>query len=333
MKHLRNPEVVKTLILYLALAVAGTAAAYSLERRYALFTLCLSAVFILVWFVSTYKRYKRIALLSADLDRILHGDNRISLESYAEGELAILQSEIYKMTVRLREQQQRLKEDKIYLADSIADISHQIRTPLTSINLLISLMSEPDITDERRGELSRELYTLLSRIDWLITTLLKISKLDAGTVKFKKESITLEELIGRSAAPVMVPMELKGQRFKYAAKGDFSGDISWTVEALTNIIKNCMEHTPDGGRVEIEAQENPLYTEITVSDSGSGIAEEDLPHIFERFYKGKNSDDKSFGIGLALARMIVTSQNGTLKAENKPDRGAKFTLRFYKGVV
>lgn len=237
------------------------------------------------------------------------------------------------MTIRLREQQQTLTREKAYLADSIADISHQIRTPLTSINLLIGLLSEPKLTDARRQQLIHELYELLSRIDWLITTLLKISRLDAGTVQFKQEQVSLEELLKKSCVTLLIPMELRGQELRIHADGAFRGDLSWTSEAIGNIVKNCMEHTPEGGRIEIEATENALFSEIIIKDNGTGISPEDLPHIFERFYKGKDSDGKSFGIGLALSRMIIAGQGGTVKAENRKPVGAMFTIRFYKGTV
>lgn len=265
-----------------------------------------------------------------DINRILHEDVHISFEKYEEGELAILESEVQKMVVRLREQQQQLLDDKMYLAESIADISHQIRTPLTSINLLVSFLSEPDITEEKRQKTIRELYELLSRIDWLITTLLKISKLDAGTIQLKQEEMTMKTLIQQSVEPLLVPIELRGQVLQIEAQGRFEGDLNWTSEAIGNIVKNCMEHTPAGGKLHISATENALYQEIIIEDTGSGIAPEDLPHIFERFYKGKNSSDKSFGVGLALARGIINTQNGTVKAENKKEGGARFMIRFYK---
>lgn len=334
MKFLRNKEVAKTLFFQILISAIAVAIAFVWETRFGVLTAALSAILLLTNTVSTYRRYKRIYNLSADIDRILHGDDvKVSLNKYHEGELGVLQSEIHKMTSRLREQKQQLQDDKIYLADSIADISHQIRTPLTSINLLVQFLSEPNISDERRMKLTHELLGLLSRIDWLITTLLKISKLDAGTVQFKQETLPLDELIRRSTSPLLVPIELREQTLAVGAEGNFTGDVSWTVEAISNIVKNCMEHTPDGGRIEIKANENALYTEIIISDNGTGIDKEDLPHIFERFYKGKNSDDKSFGIGLALARTIITSQNGTIKAENNADKGALFTIRFYKGTV
>lgn len=333
MKVFRNSEVLKTLAVFGVLSAVATVAAWIWNGQFGLFTLLLCVLFNLVWLISTSRRYQRIAELSEEIDRILHGEGQITLEQYAEGELGILQSEVYKMTVRLREQRQRLQDDKGFLADSIADISHQIRTPLTSINLLVSFLAERDITDERRLKLTRELYELLSRIDWLITTLLKMSKLDAGTIHLKAEHISLEELIRTATGPLLVPIELREQTLQIVAEGDFNGDISWTCEAIANIVKNCMEHTPAGGTLNIRALDNALYTEIVISDNGSGISKEDLPHIFERFYKGKGSDDKSFGIGLALARTIITTQDGTIKAENIAPHGAKFTIRFYKGTV
>lgn len=332
-KLLKNKEVRRTLVLQVLLAAAACTVCYYIDIRAGQITIVLSLLLILIYYVSTYKRYQKIASLAGDINKLLHGDNSISLENYSEGELGILHSEIYKMTIRLREQQQKLMSDKAYLADSMADISHQIRTPLTSINLLVQLLSEPNLTDERRQQLTHELYGLLSRIEWLITTLLKISKLDAGTVQFRQEKVSMEMLIKKSCSTLLVPIELRGQELVVHADGEFNGDVSWTCEAIGNIVKNCMEHTPEGGKIEIEATENVLYTEILIKDNGTGIAKEDMPHIFERFYKGKDSDDKSFGVGLALSRMIITSQKGTVKAENRKPSGAMFSIRFYKGTV
>ncbi len=332
-KLLKNKEVRRTLFWQVVISAIACAVCYYIDIRAGQIATVLSLLLILIYYISTYKRYRKIASLAGDINKVLHGDNTISLENYSEGELGILHSEIYKMTIRLREQQQKLMSDKEYLADSIADISHQIRTPLTSINLLVQLLSAPDLTDERRQQLTHELYGLLSRIDWLITTLLKISKLDAGTVQFKEEKVSLEALINKSCSTLLVPIELRGQELVINAAGDFIGDLAWTCEAIGNIVKNCMEHTPEGGKIEIEAAENTLYSEIVIKDNGTGISQEDMPHIFERFYKGKDSDDKSFGVGLALARMIITSQKGTVKAENQKPTGAMFSIRFYKGTV
>lgn len=333
-KLLRNPEVRKTLLVYGAITLPASIIASYWDWKCGLYTFAICMIFIGIYVGSTYKRYNRIKLLASEIDEILHGDGfTISLDEYEEGELGILQSEIHKMTTRLHEQKLRLQEDKIYLADSLADISHQIRTPLTSINLLVSMLADPDLSEERRMKLNHELLGMLSRIDWLITTLLKISKLDAGTVQMKKEEISLSELLQKATMTVLVPMELKNQTLRIEAEGNFLGDIAWSSEAIGNVVKNCMEHTSEGGIVQLTAIENTLYTEIVVEDNGPGIAKEDLGHIFERFYKGKHNDKQSFGIGLAFARMVVSKQNGVIKAENLAEGGARFTIRFYKGTV
>jgi len=330
---LRNPEIYKMLILQIIITILAAVMAFWIDRQAGIIVTAACLLLLLIHLIGTVRRYRKIRSFAEDVNRILHGDNGVSLDHYAEGELGILHSEIYKMTVRLRDQQHRLLEDKIYLADSIADISHQIRTPLTSINLMVQLLSEPNQTEERRRELLHDLQDMLLRIDWLITTLLKISKLDAGTVAFKRECMGLEPLIKKACATLLIPIELRNQELSIHATGEFTGDISWTCEALGNIVKNCMEHTPEGGRIQIEADENALYSQIVISDNGKGISAEDLPHIFERFYKGKDSDEKSFGVGLALSRMIITGQKGTIKAENGHRGGAMFTIRFYKGTV
>lgn len=333
MKILRNPEVFRTLVLYTIITMIASVVAFHKDTSTGWAVLALCLVLIGVHFVSTYKRYKKIEALSGDIDSILHGDSNISFEEYEEGELGILQSEIKKMIVKLREQQQMLLSEKKYLADSLADISHQIKTPLTSINLLVSFLRDTNLSEEKRMKYVRELNGLLARVEWLIMVLLKISKLDACTVSFKQEVIPMEQLIRKSVESLLVPIELKGQLLFINASGQFYGDVSWTAEALSNILKNCMEHTKEGGKIDIYAAENPLFTEIVICDNGDGIEKEELPHIFERFYKGKNADGTSFGIGLALARMIITSQNGTIKAENTIDAGVKFTIHFYKRTV
>ena len=332
-KLLKNKEVRKTLLWQILFSATGCCVCFYFDVRSGAAAVILSLILMSVYCIGTFKRYEKLSSLASDINRILHGDNSIDFDNYSEGELSILQSEIYKMTVRLREQQLTLIKEKTYLADSIADISHQIRTPLTSINLLVELLSETNLTEERRNRLTHELYELLSRVDWLITTLLKISKLDAGTVEFKRDRVTLETLIKKSCAPLFIPTELHRQELIIHSDGDFTGDLAWTSEAVGNIVKNCIEHTPEGGTIEIKAAENALYSEIIIQDNGTGIPSEDLPHIFERFYKGKNSDGKSFGIGLNLSRMIINGQGGTVKAENRKPAGARFTVRFYKGTV
>lgn len=332
-KLFRNPEFERSMILHILFSAIVVVMAYIFARNYVIASAVICFVFILLHAASAAVRYRKIAKLSANIDKILHGNDKILIDNYSEGEIGILQSEIYKMTVRLREQQQNLQSDKMYLADSIADISHQIRTPLTSINLIVEMLSKPDVSEKQRIMHCRDLKDLLKRIDWLITSLLKISKLDAGTVEFSKVEIPMSEFIKKACSPLLVPIELREQTLEIEADGSFCGDIDWTLEAVGNILKNCMEHTPSGGTLSVKASENPLYSEIIISDTGCGISKKDLPHIFERFYKGDKSNNNSFGIGLALARMIIKEQNGSIKAESRPICGAEFTVRFYKSAV
>lgn len=334
MKLFRNTEAARSAAVFVIISLIATGAAWYYDDDLAFPAAVICVIFTAAHIISLFWRYRRISKLTSDIDRILHGEDNIRIDQYAEGEIALLQSEVYKMTVRLREQQSKLTDDKVFLADLLADISHQIRTPLTSINILVSMLSEPEMTFEKREQTVHKLYGLLSRIDWLITALLKMSKLDAGTITFRKESVSMSTLLEKACMPVRVPIELRGQELEIQADGELDCDVAWSCEAIGNIVKNCMEHTPDGGRICIKGEKNPLYSEIIITDNGKGISEEDMPHIFERFYKGKDSEDKGgFGIGLALARMIVIGQNGTLKAENAPSGGAMFTMRFYDSTV
>ena len=330
----RNRELKRELIWSAAVTVVFAVGGFFISPVCGALILGLGIVLILLELRFTLRRYDAIAELARDIDGILHGQSAVLITDSDEGELSILNSEIHKMTIRLNEQAGMLRDDKLRLTDAIADIFHQMRTPLTAMNLTTSLLTEEELSFERRIQLTRELKKQLERTQWLVETLLKISRLDAGTVEFKQETVRLDELIARAAAPFEIAMELRGQTFT-AETGDesFIGDMQWTTEAVSNLIKNCMEHTPESGTIRVKTAENSLYTEITVRDSGAGFSAEDLPHIFERFYKGKTSGDANIGIGLALSRMIIAGQNGVLSAKNHEDGGAEFTIRFYKSIV
>ena len=222
MRLLKNKEVRGALLWQLSVAVIACSLCFWFDLRAGLTAVVLSMLLMMIYCIGTYKRYRRIASLAADVNHVLHGDSSIDFDNYSEGELSILHSEIYKMTIRLREQQQKLMKDKEYLADSLADISHQIRTPLTSINLLVERLSASGLTDECRHQLTNELYELLDRIDWLITTLLKISKLDAGTVQFKQEQVSLEELLKSPALLCSYPLSFAVRSLSYVPKEIFT---------------------------------------------------------------------------------------------------------------
>ncbi len=329
---LRNREIKICLIISAIIIVGGTVAGYIIDKRAGYLVLALTVIITLAWSIGAALRYRRISSLANEIDAILHGKENIDLSHYNEGELSLLQSEITKLFVRLREQADMLKDDKTRLADSIADISHQVRTPLTSVNLIAAALLNPALDEEQRRAQVRDMQRQLDRIDWLISSLLKIAKLDAGTIFLRRDKISLKSLIDKAAEPLAIPMELKEQTIEADISGSFIGDLSWTAEAVGNILKNCMEHM-EQGTIYVTTRENSLYSEIIIRDTGPGIDKNDIPHLFERFYKGTNSSEQSVGIGLALSRMIIVKQNGTIKAENYKSGGAVFTIRFYKGTI
>ena len=334
MKLSYNPEIRKFLLITVMPSLLLCFIMAFFSKIAAISVLAVSIFLIVSFFIFTKKRYNRLNALSETIDKILHDNDTINIKSFGEGELSILESDVQKMLVRLRDQKDKLEKERTFLADSIADISHQLRTPLTSINLILSLIEASDTTKERREELLRELSKLITKTEYLVSVLLKISKIDAGTVQFEKKETELNALIRKSAEPLLIPMDIKNQKLSINADDiSLNCDFAWCIEAFGNILKNCTEHTPENGEITVTATNTPIFTEIIITDTGSGFNEEDIPHIFERFYKGRNSSKESFGIGLNLAKMIITAHNGTIKAENSQSGGAEFIIRFYKQIV
>ena len=283
-----------------------------------------------------YRRsiFVRVAGLSAYLHQIEAGDYALDVRDNGEGSFSLLKNDLYKVTVRLREQAELLQKDKSTLSNLIADISHQIKTPLTSLGVLADLLAEDPPEEDRRAFVER-LRAQLGRIQWLVTALLKLARLDAGTAAFRSEPVVLRELVQHALEPLQIPLEIKKQRLE--VHGDdgasFTGDLNWSAEALTNVVKNCVDHTPEGGEIEITYAANVLYAEITISDDGEGIASADLPNIFNRFYRGANASENSVGIGLALAKAIFNAQGGDITVHSQQGMGTHFEIRLFRGVV
>lgn len=328
-----NKELRRGIAILVGATVILTAIGFWVSAACGVLVLIACVVIGVIHIVTEIYRYRRLQKLSADLDRLLISGTPLPITEYNEGELSILANQVQKLTLRLTEAAEVVEADKKYLADSLADISHQLRTPLTAMNLTTTMLRSENLTDAKRMELTGELRSLLTRTDWLVETLLKISKLDAGTVKLAKDTVSIIELISRSAAPIAIPLELRNQTLIVnCGEERFTGDLVWSAEAIGNILKNCMEHTPEGGIITVNAQEAALYTQIEVTDTGPGFDPKDIPHLFERFYKGSNASQNSYGIGLALARTVITAQNGTIQAQNC-ENGAKFIIKFYKQVI
>lgn len=279
-------------------------------------------------------RKKELEDLNLYMQKICSGNYELAIDDNCEGELSILKNNIYKVILLLRSSNDALKKNKANLADSLADISHQLKTPLTSMTVMCDLLkNEQD--EENRKKFLNNIDFQLEKMNWLIITLLKLSKIDAGTVTFKKENYNLLNSVNNAISSFQIIAELKSINIvKKIDENIFvSGDEKWDTEAFSNIIKNCLEHTYDNGMLEISANENSIFTELVIKDNGTGIEEKELKHIFERFYHGKNSSNQSVGIGLALAKTVLQHDQATIDVESKIGQGTTFYIKFYKTIV
>lgn len=333
---LRNKEIrlfLSALTVITAIGMIITAIFISVKA--AILTMVICMLLIICTIIFTNWRYRELEKLAVYLQRISNGDFKLDVRDNAEGELSLLKSQIYKVTKMLSEEGMGLQEDKVKLMNAISDISHQIKTPLTSMTIMADLLGDPQLNSGKREEFTHNIQVQLERMEWLVSSLLKLSKIDAGAITFKKEPVLVNELVKKAVEPLLVPMDIKMQNL--IIKGDpevaIIGDFNWTVEALINIIKNCVEHTAEQGEISIKFSENNLYTEIEISDNGIGIPKEDLPYIFKRFYKGKHAREDSVGIGLAMAHSIITSQQGKIEVQSQKLIGTTFRIKFYKQVI
>lgn len=280
-------------------------------------------------------RKKETQRLTQYLERINKKDYDLRIEENSEDEMSLLQNEIYKTTVMLKEQRDNSQKDKESLKNSLSDISHQLKTPLTSILVMLdTILDDDNMPPEIRREFLYDIRRSANSMSFHIQSILTLSKLDANSIVFKSNDESVSRIISECIHNTEVLSELKGVAVNSDCDDSLTldCDFKWLCEALTNIIKNCIEHTNDGGEVCISAEKKKLYTKITVSDNGVGITPEDLPHIFERFYKGKNSSDESVGIGLAIAKMIIEKSGGIISVYSTVGKGTTFDIRFFTKI-
>lgn len=317
----------------------------------AICTFVTGLIVTVIFIILTNRRYRALAKMAANLDRVLAGERDIRLRDMSEGELAILSSEIDKVIARLNLTVDELQAEKLALSDALADISHQLKTPLTSIAISTELIRDRLSArgdSEDLVERLRLIQALQARVEDLVAALLKLARIDAGVIKLVCGAVDARELVRKSFEPLAIAFDIADVRFSADVQdgASYEGDLTWSVEALENILKNCMEHTPAGGCVSARVTEDVLACRVRIEDTGPGIAESDLPHIFERFYRGSRDANAApsevnpagVGIGLALSKSLVTAQGGTLTAENLRDgngnvTGAAFNLVFFKTVV
>lgn len=348
---LGGARIVTTSINEAASMVTSGASAASAALFAAICTFVTGLIVTVIFIILTNRRYHALAKMAANLDRVLAGERDIRLRDMSEGELAILSSEIDKVIARLNLTVDELQAEKLALSDALADISHQLKTPLTSIAISTELIRDRLSArgdSEDLVERLRLIQTLQARVEDLVAALLKLARIDAGVIKLVRGAVDARELVRKSFEPLAIAFDIADVRFSADVQdgASYEGDLTWSVEALENILKNCMEHTPAGGCVSVRVTEDVLACRIRIEDTGPGIAESDLPHIFERFYRGSRDTDTAssevnpagVGIGLALSKSLVTAQGGTLTAENLRDEngnitGAAFNLVFFKAVV
>lgn len=278
------------------------------------------------------KRERQIDELILYLMRVQDDLELPAIESMNEGRLGILQSEIYKLVVQLKEQYSDERKQKKYMVDMLSDISHQIKTPMTAITLMTELLSAPELPDEKRMDYVEKIHQQTNRITWLVRNLLTLSQLEADMLELKKEEQHLQEMLGAVMDTFEIMAEVKGIELSVDCPEEVSiiCDKQWTREAISNIVKNCIEHTKEGGSVRISAVQNNIVTEITIEDTGEGIPKEHLPNIFKRFYKAPGSSNSSVGIGLCMSKQIIMRQNGTINVESEVGVGSKFIIKMYQ---
>ncbi len=269
-------------------------------------------------------RKREIERLSEDLRLIIDGQ-AIDLRDNREGALSILKNDIHSLASLKDEQVKALARDRDALKDTLANISHQLKTPLTSLNIMADIVE--NAPDEKRAEFMQNIRSELARMEWLVSSLLKFAKLDAGAIEFARERVSSQRLIEYALEPLSILFDVKNQTVEQKGSAEFVCDSRWTAEALTNILKNASEHSPEGGVIRIEAGTNPICKWIKITDSGKGLAKNEIAGLFRRF---EVSCGAGYGIGLPLALAIIRGQSGDIEVSGGGEGiGAAFTLKFY----
>ena len=287
---------------------------------------------ILLYLKHEKDQNKEIKKIARCIEEINKKNYSINIDENSEDELSILKNELYKITIMLKEDAENSKKDKLKLKDSLSDISHQLKTPLTSINIMLdNILDNPDMDSNTKEKFIQNIKREITNISSLVGEILKLSKLDASVIKFEEQQVFIDDIVKSAISNVEMMAELKNINIEVNNQDNIKlvCDAKWQIEAITNILKNCIEHSKDDSTITIDIDSNKIYKQITIKDNGEGIDEKDLPHIFERFYKGKNSSKDSVGIGLALAKTIIEKDNGSIKVDSKKGKQTTFVIKYY----
>ena len=295
--------------------------------------LALSIVILLIVFIRyNHKKENDIKEIIKCIEQINKKNYELQIDSMSEDELSILKNEIYKTTIMLKESAENSNKDKMNLKKSLEDISHQLKTPLTSILVMLdNIIEDPDMDINVRNDFIRDIKRNVVNINFLVQALLKLSKFDANTVHFIKKEYNLKNIINESIKNVSTLCDLRNINIELNIKNDSKiiCDFKWQVEAITNILKNSIDHSKDNQKVIINVENNNVYSTVEIKDYGDGISKKDISHIFERFYKGENATSDSIGIGLGLAKTIIEEDNGNISVDSN-ENGTQFVIKYFK---
>ena len=290
-------------------------------------------LFSLYFYYIKQKQKKEIESIDRYLYSLLSSEINVNLKDFKSGELSRLQNDLLKVTSRLKNALEQTSHSKKELAKNLEDISHQLKTPLTSLTLLNEVLKNSTLAKEKKQEVVQKQSDVIEHMKTLIISLLKVSQIESGTIEFKKEKCSLKEISKNVMEQLEVLIVSKNINIEMKGKEAWViGDKIWLQEALLNIVKNAIEHSEENGKIIIEINDTPIYTELNIIDFGTGISKKDLPHIFERFYKSSNSKD-SIGIGLNMSKSILEKMNATIKAKSIENHKTTFTIHFYKTIV
>lgn len=296
-------------------------------------TLLISFVVLLYIFVKyNIKNDNEIDKIIKCIEDINHKNYELKLDDISEDKLSILKQEIYKTTIMLKENAENSIKDKLDLKNSLQDISHQLKTPLTSINIMLdNIIDDPDMDISVRQNFIRNIKREITNISFLVQSILKLSKFESNTISFVRNKIKVKKIIDESIRNVSNLCDLKDVSIEVnnMCKKDINCDLKWQVEAITNILKNAVEYSKHGDRVLIDCEDNNIYTQIRIIDYGKGMDKEDIQNIFKRFYKGKNSGKDSIGIGLSLSKAIIEEDNGRVTVDSTKNKGTIFTIKYF----
>jgi len=298
----------------------------------------LSTALLFIVIVKEYRNiFNKIRNICSAAEKIINRNFDIELQELGEGEFCILAHQFNEMSKILKHSIEGLKREKVFLKNIISDISHQLKTPLSSVIMFNEIMvNDLIIEEEDRKKLVVQSHEQLNRMEWLILNMLKLARLEAGAIEFDVRENCLGNTIDKSLAPLLIKAENKKQCIKIDGNkaAVLRHDVDWTAEAISNIVKNAIEHTDIHGQIQVKIDETPLCIQIKIMDNGEGIKREDIPRIFERFYKGSNDvNPNSIGIGLSLCKAIIEGQGGSITVDSEEGKGTEIVITFLKHVI